>query len=299
MWKKYIIITIVVLFTILLSSYYYLTHFPKNEFIEKLLIAVFSLIGGFYSAYILAKFKEDSEAIKSHFDDLKRVVILPIIKNVQSDIHSLPSPKSILEYNKPIENDINYFLCNDFLKNHNPEVKELWDNTYESLIKLDLNKKKIRLTIEEDIDEIINKIRNDPRPLIDWEIREENLEEFKESLTLDLINRRYKEELVKITKLNRLIYPEQPQINSLDPLDEILGPIQGEITIAIPRFNNSLSLQQLRKLIIDEIKTLQIKIDEIQKAQEQLDKNSAMFLTELNHLLFKSTLDHKRCDIIK
>lgn len=104
---------------------------------------------------------------------------------------------------------------------------------------------------------------------------------------------------LKFTRLNRLIYPEQPQINPLEPLDEILGPIQGEITIAIPRFSKSLSLQELRRLIIDEIKTLQIKIDEIQKDQEQLDKNSAIFLTKLNHLLFKSTLDHKRCDIIE
>ena len=86
-------------------------------------------------------------------------------------------------------------------------------------------KKKIRLAIEKDIDEIINKISNDPRPLVDWEIQTENLEKFKESLTLDLINGQYNDELVKITKLDRLIYPEQVQINPLDPLDEVLGPI--------------------------------------------------------------------------
>lgn len=201
MWKKYIIIAIVMFIAVLSSSYYCLTHFPENEFLQKLLIAVFSLMGGFYSAYVLAKFKEYNEATKSHFDDIKKVVISPIIKNIQSDIHSLPSSKSILEYNKPIESDINYFLCNDFLNNHNPEVKELWDNTYKSRIKLDLDKKKIRLTIEGDIDEIINKISNDPRPLIEWEIQEENLQRFKDSLTLDLINGRYKEEEVKIHKI--------------------------------------------------------------------------------------------------
>ncbi len=299
MWVKTIIISIIPIFTIFISAYYYITYLPKNEFIEKSLISAISLTGGFLLAYILSKYKDENEATKSHFEDIKKLVISPIIECIQSDIHLLPPSKSIFEFHKPDDSIINYFLCSDFLNKHNPEILGLWDNTYNSIVKLDLDKKRIRSTFEIDIDKIISKIKNDPNPLIEWEIRAENLDKFKGSLIMDLINGKYNEELVEVTTLDRLVYPDRAEINPLNIMDSVFGPPQGEIVIAIPKFKKNTSLFTLRKTIIDDIKPLQIKLNEIQKDQEQLDKNSALFLTKLHRLLFKPTLDHKRCDLIK
>ncbi len=155
------------------------------------------------------------------------------------------------------------------------------------------------MAIESDVDKIIELIKYNPGPLIDWEIKYENLKSFKDNLITDLINGQYGEELIEITNLDRLIYPEKDKINPYNDPNVMSDPPQYEIIIAVPKFNKSSSLKPLREMIVNDIKPLQIKVCEIQTSQEQVDRNSALLITKLNYILFKPTLDHKRCNIIK
>ena len=233
MWLKFIIILLIFVLLSFLSHSLLLEHYPNNDFTEKFILPILGSIFGFIAAYFLIRYKDDNEIVKSHFDDLKKLVIIPIINIIQDDITKLPSIDSINKYHKPSNNKINYFLCIDLLNNHYPKIITAWNTALESIERLKKDKETIRHTIEDDVKNIVVGLKSDPNSLKEWKDQEDELNKFKQHLTSDLVNGVYNEDKIQVTKLRRLVYPYEDEIDPNSELDMAFGPIGREIALSV------------------------------------------------------------------
>ncbi len=122
-----------------------LNIFNEYPFITTIFTSIFTSAVSIYLGWFLHRRKIDADAIEEHFKDLKNFVVRPISEIYFRDESVYSSSKSGLPKAEDItkkrrvfssttkgkDNDmmINETLFNDFISNHYPQIKELWDKT--------------------------------------------------------------------------------------------------------------------------------------------------------------------------
>src|ERR671915_386152 len=109
------------------------------DFIKEYSFIISILLSGvpsFFIGWYLHKKKVDVDAVNEHFKDIKTHVLSPILNYLHDDRWKLPNIKQAAKIinsgashaiNEKVELD--EILFNDFLDNHYPKIRTMWENT--------------------------------------------------------------------------------------------------------------------------------------------------------------------------
>lgn len=145
-----------------------LTSFKEYSVIISVLVGVASFFTGWY----FNKKNIDIDAEKKHFEEIKKSVIVPVLKILRilesSDFKSskLPSWRNIEDLNTILsvkknhveeQVTVNELLLNDLLDRHYIQLRKIWDNAHDEIRNRDEYYNRLRDSIQQILDEKIEK----------------------------------------------------------------------------------------------------------------------------------------------